>query len=42
MSFTFAAFLSGIEISPLDNSRCAKDSRFFRKRPHRDMKERTV
>ena len=42
MSFTFAAFMTEIEITPLDNNRCAKDSRFFRKRAHRDMKERTV
>jgi hypothetical protein len=42
MSFTFAAFMTGIEITRLDNNRCAKDSRFFRKRAHRDMKERTV
>jgi hypothetical protein len=42
MSFTFAAFLTNVMITPLDNRHSTKTSRFFRKRPHRQPKGRTL
>ena len=42
MSFTYAGFLTGVEISPLDSRHNAKTSRFFRKRPHRNAEGRLL
>lgn len=42
MSFTFAAYLQGIEISNLDGPHSAKTSRFFSKRPHAGIQGRFV
>ncbi len=42
MSFTFAAFLTGVLITPLDNRHNTKTSRFFRKRPHRQLQGRKL
>lgn len=42
MSFTFAAYLTKVHISPLDGLNSAKTSRFFRKRPHRKAVGRTL
>jgi hypothetical protein len=42
MSFTFAAYQTGIEISPLEGRNCTKNSRYFSKQPHRYLGGRIV
>lgn len=42
MSFTFSAWKEGIDITPLDARYCAKNSRFFTKRAHKNLSGRFV
>lgn len=42
MSFTFAAFQTGVHISPIDNQHSTKSSRYFRKRAHRNAGGRAL
>ncbi len=42
MSFTYSAWKEGIDITPLDARYCAKNSRFFTKRAHKNLTGRFV